>query len=62
MPLTSTVADVGDTPPRSGQCTVYGEPLDQALIDVGSQTMARTGPQQRSDHQPVHFCVEAGPM
>jgi Protein of unknown function (DUF3631) len=38
MPLTcdvAQVAEVADTPPSGGLCTVCGEPLDQALIDLG---------------------------
>ena len=38
MPLTcevAEVAEVADTPGTNGQCTVCGEPLDQALIDAG---------------------------
>jgi len=37
-PLTcevAQVAEVADTPPDGGHCTVCGEPLDQALIDAG---------------------------
>lgn len=38
VPLTCEVAEVAhvaDTPAGSGRCTVCGEPLDQALLDLG---------------------------
>ena len=38
VPLTcevAEVAEVADTPDGSGHCTVCGEPLDQALLDLG---------------------------
>jgi hypothetical protein len=51
-PLTSAVAqvaEVADTPPASGRCTICGEPLDQVLIDAGLTDHGETGQSPGAD-------------
>jgi hypothetical protein len=51
-PLTSEVAqvaEVADTPPAGGRCTICGEPLDQVLIDAGLTDHGETGQSPDAD-------------
>ncbi len=54
-PVTSAVAqvaEVADTHPVSGRCTICGEPLDQALIDAGFTDHGEEGCVEGDDEFP----------
>ena len=55
LPLTcevAQVAEVADTPARSGHCTVCGEPLDPVLAGLGDTTHPMCDPEDVRPEQP----------